>query len=202
MKKWIALFLAATMLLSLTACGSSKSETTTAAQDTTAAESTELTASTEETETIESTEETTEASEASVSSVPVGETLLADFLAAKTENPEMSAEDLANAVMADPAIPFMPMVMPVEAGLLNGFGNAEIDGFDEAAMFAPMIGSIPFVGYIFNLSADTDVDAFVQLLKDNADLRWNICTEADDLVVECVDSTVFFLMCPSTFDAE
>lgn len=42
------------------------------------------------------------------------------------------------------------MAMPVSEGLLNGF-NAEITGFEEATMFSPMIGSIPFIGYVFKL---------------------------------------------------
>lgn len=40
--------------------------------------------------------------------------------------------------------------MPVEEGLLNGF-TGEIKGFDDAYVFSPMIGSIPFIGYVFKL---------------------------------------------------
>lgn len=40
--------------------------------------------------------------------------------------------------------------MPVEEGPLNGF-TGEIKGFEEAAVFSPMIGSIPFIGYVFKL---------------------------------------------------
>ena len=58
-----------------------------------------------------------------------------------------------------------------------------------------MIGAIPFVGYIFVLPDDADVDAFKTTLSDNADLRWNICVEADEMVVDNVGNTVFFVMC-------
>jgi hypothetical protein len=92
--------------------------------------------------------------------------------------------------------------MEVEPGLLNGFDNAEITGFEEGVLFAPMIGSIPFVGYVFTLADDADVDAFETTLKDNANLAWNICTEADEMVVDHVGSEVFFVMCPASLDEE
>ncbi|MBO5647090.1 MAG: hypothetical protein J6S59_08230, partial [Clostridia bacterium] len=70
------------------------------------------------------------------------------------------------------------------------------------AKFMPMVGSIPFVGYIFKLEDGADVEAFKTTLKDNANLRWNICTAAEEMIVESKDNTVFFLMCPSTFEQE
>ena len=69
-------------------------------------------------------------------------------------------------------------------------------------MFAPMIGTIPFVGYIFVLEEGTDVDGFKSTLETNADPRWNICTEADETIVDSVGNTVFFLMSPNTFEEE
>ena len=53
--------------------------------------------------------------------------------------------------MSNSIIQFMGGTMPVEPGLLTGFGNTEITGFKEGVMFAPMIGTIPFVGYVFVL---------------------------------------------------
>ena len=94
----------------------------------------------------------------------------------------------------------MPAVMPVEEGWLNGFGDAEITGFKEGAMFGPMIGTIPFVGYVFELKDETDVNQFISILKSNADLRWNVCTEADEMAVCSVDKKVFFVMCPKYFE--
>lgn len=96
-------------------------------------------------------------------------------------------------------LPFSGASIEVEPGYLNGFTD-EITGFEKGAMFAPMIGSIPFVGYIFELESGSDADAFVQLLKDKADLRWNICTSADEMAVEAVDGTVFFVMSPASFE--
>lgn len=79
----------------------------------------------------------------------------------------------------------------VEPGFLNGFDD-EITGFNEGVMLSPMIGSIPFVGYVFETS---DPNALETLLKDKANLRWNICTEADEMVSSTKGNFVFFMMC-------
>ena len=127
----------------------------------------------------------------------VANTLMSDFKSiAKSQN----AESIANQLIANKIIPFMPAVMPVEEGGLNGFGDAEITGFKEGAMFGPMIGTIPFIGYVFELKDETDVNQFISTLKSNANLRWNICTEADEMVVCSVDKKVFFVMCPKYFE--
>lgn len=127
----------------------------------------------------------------------VANTLMSDFKSiAKSQN----AESIANQLIANKIIPFVPAVMPVEEGGLNGFGDAEITGFKEGAMFGPMIGTIPFIGYVFELKDETDVNQFISTLKSNANLRWNICTEADEMVVCSVDKKVFFVMCPKYFE--
>ena len=107
---------------------------------------------------------------------------------------------MADAILALDMIQFEGATMPVEEGLLTGFNNAEIKGFKEGVMFAPMIGSIPFVGYVFTLAEETDSSAFVQLLEENADPRWNICTEAEETVVDSTGDMVFFVMCPMQFE--
>lgn len=86
--------------------------------------------------------------------------------------------------------------MAVEEGYLNGF-NDEIKGFKNGVMFAPMIGTIPFVGYIFETDNPDDL---MQTLADHAELNWNICTVADEMVVEKYDNYVFFVMAPTSFD--
>jgi hypothetical protein len=127
----------------------------------------------------------------------LGNTLLADFKA-KAEG--KNTQQIADALLANPAIKFSGGAAPVEEGLLSGFGNTEITGFKSGTMFAPMIGSIPFVGYIFELENSADVPAFISKLKNNADLRWNICVEADEMVTGSVGSKVFFVMCPTTLE--
>ncbi len=134
-----------------------------------------------------------------VSGDSLGQTLRADF-EAKAADGTMSCQILADELLKNPAILFSPVTMPVEPGLLTGFGNAEITGFKEATMFAPMIGSIAFVGYIFELEDGTDGEAFMQTLKDNADPRWNICVEAEEMVVSQTGNKVFFVMSPMTLE--
>ena len=125
--------------------------------------------------------------------------IYADFKA-KLEAGEKDVLALAQAVIEnEETIPFMGGAIEVEEGYLNGF-TSEIAGFSKGAMFAPMIGTIPFVGYIFELAEDADVDAFKAALKENADLRWNICTQADEMVCENEGNIVFFVMAPATFE--
>lgn len=126
----------------------------------------------------------------------VGQTLLADF---KADN-SGTAQEIADRLIKNEIIQFMGAATPVEEGLLSGFDNTEIKGFKEGAMFAPMMGSIAFVGYIFELPEGADADAFKTTLKDSANLRWNICVEAEELIVENEGNKVFFLMCPKSFE--
>lgn len=175
MKKILAILLAAVMLLSMAACGNKKNEDTTGTTGSTATEGTTA------------TEDTTDT---------VGGALLEDFKA----NAIGSAQEIAEHLLTNKAIGFVGAVMPVEEGLLTGFGETEITGFKEGAMFSPMIGTIPFMGYIFALEDGADVESFKTLLKDNADLRWNICTAAEELIVANEGNTVFFLMSPKSFE--
>lgn len=128
----------------------------------------------------------------------VGDKLVHTF----EENADKTPQEIADAMIENPVIEFMGMTAPVEEGYLSGFGDTEITGFDEGVMFGPAIGTIPFVGYVFDLSDDTDVDEFVQTIEDNADLRWNICTEADELVVENKGDKVVVIMTPESFESE
>ncbi len=131
-------------------------------------------------------------------SATLGNTLLADFK--EKANSGMDALAIAEALVTSPVIKFSGGAMPIEEGLLSGFGNAEIKGFKSGAMFAPMIGSIPFVGYVFELSDGINASSFISTLKSNADLRWNICTSADEMVTGSVGNKVFFVMCPTSLE--
>ena len=177
MKKTISILTAALLLLSLCACGNSAPAATQPP--------------------VPETPVPSEAPAESPAAESMGQALLKDFTDRVNADPEIGAEALAKALMENPVIQFSGDALPVEPGLLTGFGNTEITGFAQCAMFAPMIGTIPFVGYIFVLDADADAAAFVQTLMDNADPRWNICTEADETIAEHVGNTVFFVMCPA-----
>ena len=187
MKKIIALLLAAILMLSLAACAENKPEAT---EDTSSSETTAPTEATTEAPT-----ETTEESSVSTDADTLGQTLRAAFLDAMDTNPEATTLEIAETLIGNPAIQFMPVTEPIVPGYLAGF-TADIDGFAEGALFAPMIGSIAFVGYIFRLDESADVDAFMKTLTDNADPSWNICVTAEETVVDHVGNTVFFVMCP------
>lgn len=170
MKKIIALLMAVLMIMSMVACANN--------------------------EEVLSNNESTNQNGAVSTGATVGETLLADFKADSTG----TAQEIADRLIQNEIIQFMGGATPIEEGLLSGFDNAEIKGFKEGAMFAPMMSSIAFVGYVFELADDTDVEAFKTTLKDSANLRWNICVEAEELIVENEGNKVFFLMCPKSFE--
>ena len=128
-----------------------------------------------------------------------GNTLLADFKSKASSYSNALA--LAEAVSQNSIIPFAAAAMAVEEGYLAGF-DEEIKGFKEGAMFGPVIGSIPFVGYVFILEDGADASAFISTLKKNANLRWNICVEAEEMVSGSVGNKVFFVMTNKSFDEE
>lgn len=197
-KRLMTLILAAALVLSVTACGGKKNEEV---QDNTAAETQEAVEDTAVEETVEENEGAAEDNAAdAVTGDTLGQTLLAVFNAETAANEQATAQELADKILGDAAIKFSGATMPVEAGLLTGFGNAEITGFSEGVAFMPVIGTIPFVGYVFTLEEGTDAAAFMQTLTDNADPRWNICTEAEETVVENAGDKVFFLMCPKALE--
>ena len=173
MKKFLVTLLAAMLAVSMVACGS-KNPTT---------------------ETVE----TTPAVEEIVSDGTLGQDLLVVFADYLKANPEATTQELADAVITNEKILFMGGSMPVEEGFLMGF-NADITGFEEAVNFMPMIGTIPFMGYVFSLADGADVDAFIATLEANADPRWNICTAADQTVIKAIGNKVFFLMCPTSLE--
>ena len=109
-----------------------------------------------------------------------------------------SALDIATALSTHEVIKFGAGAMPVEPGLLSGFDNYEVTGFQEGAVFMPMIGSIPFVGYIFQVEEGIDMINYVNDLSANCNPRWNVCVEADETLVGYYGNTVFFLMCPAS----
>ena len=129
----------------------------------------------------------------------VGETIAQALLKAfeaETEN-SGDVEAIATALSENEAVSEVGMVvMTVEEGYLNGF-DAEISGFTQGAYFAPMIGSIPFVGYVFETETP---DELVETLDSHAMLNWNICTVADEKVVSANGNLVFFVMAPYTFE--
>ena len=132
--------------------------------------------------------DSTEAVEATL-----GNTLAAVF---EENAEEMSISEIADELVAHPSILFNCMALEVEPGFLAGFDN-EITGFTKGMTFAPMIGSIAFVGYLFETD---DADALITTLKENANMRWNICVEAEEMIVKKSGNKVFFVMCPKSLE--
>lgn len=130
----------------------------------------------------------------------VANTLLADFKSKVSANPNIDVVTLAGELVKNPVIKFKGDGMEVEPGYLSGFDNTEIKGFKKGAMFAPMIGTIPFVGYVFELEDAKDTASFISTLKSSANLRWNICTSADEMVAGSSGNKVFFVMSPLSFN--
>lgn len=182
MKKILALVLASLLVLAFVACSEEKTTTEDpAVEESTAGDITP----------VEPEDEPT--TPATI--------LLKAFKDMKANGEYTDAVSAANALAANEIFPFMCGGMEMAEGYLPGF-NADITGFKSCGVFMPMIGSIPFVGYVFELEEGADVNAFVQTLKDNANLRWNICVSAEEMVCEAVDNTVFFCMANLSFEQE
>lgn len=79
---------------------------------------------------------------------------------------------------------------------ITGF-EKDVTGFKKAYVIQPMIGTIPFIMYVF----ETDnAEEFSKTLEENAKLNWNICTEADEMRTSTYKNYVFFVMTPASFD--
>ena len=127
----------------------------------------------------------------------VGTKFLAEFnKKANSGTPLSIAESFANGGQ----LPFMSGAMEVEPGLLAGFDNYEVTGFKSGATFGPMMGSIAFIGYIFEVEDGVNASDFAANLKKNANKRWQICVEAEEMVTGVVGNKVFFVMCPKAFE--
>ena len=174
MRKLFCVLLAGAMFASITGCGAktAPAETTTV-------------------------EETTEARKEPET---LGEALLFDFEDRVAENAEATAQELAEGILTNELILFQGGAMPVEEGFLMGFDNVEVTGFEEGVMFAPMIGTIPFVGYVFDMADAESAEELVAVLNENANPRWNICTEAEETVSGTAEDKVFFVMCPKSLE--
>lgn len=203
MRKSFIYIISAAMALSITACGSKSAE-----PETTVAVESEVETETEDTSAAETdaieddtdVESSEDADSNTSEDTSVAQALFADFEAQVSENNTLTAQEIADALLTNEVILFSGMSTPVEEGLLIGLGDTEITGFDEGVMFAPVIGTIPFVGYVFDLADEASTDDFIAVLEENANPRWNICTTAEETVVESVGDKVFFVMSPISFD--
>jgi len=116
-------------------------------------------------------------------------------------NIEKSIEDIAKAIVDDNMFGgHTGNITDVEEGALEGFGDQEITGFEDGVKIGSVYSGFPFVGYVFDLSEDTDVEQFKQTLKDNADLSFNGHKDADQVVVENIDDKVVVIITPDKIE--
>lgn len=202
-KKITMLLVVTTMIIStLAGCGTKDNTNTANNNETQVTEETNTDATDSVTETTEEGDgtvqdevtEVEESTETSNTDDTVTNKLYAKFEAEVDTATDL--EELANSLLADECFKEVATgTMVVEPGFLSGF-EAEITGFNNGVMFSPMIGTIPFVGYLFETD---DTDALVNQLTENYQLNWNICTTADEMLVKTHGNYVFFVMSPYSF---
>lgn len=179
MKKLMAMFMIMTLVVSLAACGSKPAA---------------------DAGTQSGVKE--EAQESYMDALPKDATpaqiVIADFKDKALSGEYKDVETLGTAMAEAEYLPFSGAGMPIEEGYLNGFAE-EVSGFKAGYMFGPAIGSIPFIGYVFEVE-EAKTAEFQEALKAVADLRWNICTEADEMLCDEAAGYVCFVMAPATFE--
>lgn len=200
MKKLVISLLFAMMAFSLVACGSKEKDQTTkpntnvtkpadkdekpSNNDSTPAEKPDNNAKPDEGNKPDEDEDK------ELSNKTLGGKLALEFKKQIKDSTDISA--IAKALAAEDFSTYSCDVLDASEGFLTGF-KEEIKGFKKGVTFRPMIGSIPFVGYIFETD---DAEALKATLLDKADPRWNICTEAAETICVTSGNYVFFTMCP------
>lgn len=206
MKKLIAIILAAMLLLTLSACNGNGDIDTDGGSDPDTTQTNPPETNPPETNDPEDGPSEIKNIIPTVDADTLGGKIWDAFYADITANPNATAEELAvniaNAGIAPHSLGGMTLnslVTPNDEGklYLQGFGEYDFAGLDtqKSAIFLPMMGSTPFIGYIFELSDGIDAASFIKTLEENANLRWQICVSADQMVAGSIGNKVFFLMC-------
>ncbi len=128
----------------------------------------------------------------------IGAKQWAEFQQAVTQNQNATPQEIAAILAESMADQFFGEATQLEknAEFFTGFDNYRITGYRDGAVYMPMIGSIAFVGYVFELEEGADPAAFIKGLTDNCNPRWNVCVAAEQTVAGAIGNRVFFLMCP------
>ena len=188
MKRIISVILAISMVAMLAGC-SKGAQGSTDSSVTAGSNTTE--SNTDGSNTTDATISATE--EAGNTAEDAPDTLGKKYVAVFDKSKETTADAVVSELLNQVETEISLDKVDVTEGYLAGFDN-EISGFSKAVMFTPMIGSIPFVGYVFETD---DTDKLLSTLKENANPAWNICVEADETVYSVKDGLVLFLMCPN-----
>ena len=195
MKKILCMIMAVIMIMSLVACGNKTPEVTDPV-DTPTQDVVETPDNSEGSDVTEPDDTVIDAPASFATEVVnafnaiLAEPGAADYNLEEIANKLATSEILANTYPSIGA-------MQTEVGptYLAGF-NEEIDGYKAAYAVAPMIGTIPFVSYVFEMEEGADLNAFVDTLTAQHNLRWNICTSADEMQCIINGNYVFFVMSP------
>lgn len=185
MKKIVSLLLCIVIVLSFAACGTNPA-------DSVPASGSDLPAVPEGDQTVAPVPDDSQPEDPAAGTSALGSALLEVFRseAKSAAGVKGLAETLGAA--SDRADGPALMIEEISEGYLPGFSE-DVSGFQHGAAFLPMIGSIPYAGYVFEAE---DPVAFLETLKRIADPRWNICTEAKETVSEISENYVLFAMLP------
>lgn len=127
--------------------------------------------------------------------VTVASSLVEQFKTEIKDNKNL--EEVANKLAENEKLSIMTMVEVLDKKSdIFGF-NTTIKNFKTGVAIKASISTIPFVAYIFEVE---NPEEFQTTLKENANLRWNICTEADDMESAIYENYVFFVMSRSSFE--
>ena len=182
MKKFVSIALVLAMMLTLAACGAKEATPTTEAPATEAP-----TTMAPETEVIETEAPETEEVE----------------IEAPVEMDNTTLEGIINSINAIIPVEFFGGMIPVdltdtsEDGLwtikaFTGLDNADL--ITEAAVFEPMMGSIPYSMVLVRAADAANAEAVADAMKAGIDQRKWICVEADDLLVTACGDVVMLIM--------
>lgn len=120
----------------------------------------------------------------------LGKSLVNDFETISKD--EKDINKIADKLSKSSALEDMNMVVEDVEDYMPGF-SSEIKNYNKAVKVQPMVGSIPFIMYVFESDNPEELKSE---LEANKDLRWNICTEADESFTSVNGNIVFFIMAP------
>lgn len=101
-------------------------------------------------------------------------------------------DDIGNEILKALDVEYDLDINHVVPGYLPGF-TQDIVAFDDAIMIAPTIGTIPFVCYVFYTEKP---ELLMEVIETYHDMRWNICTEAEEMTLNMDHNYVVFAMTP------
>lgn len=112
------------------------------------------------------------------------------------ENSDKTAQEIVDTILQSALLWFDTISISNVPTSPEGFSSAQITGYDECAMFKANSGEIPFIGYVFTLSEDTDKNDFIKTLEESADLNFKSGCTADKVIIESNGDKVLAVITP------